>query len=70
MKPGVLKEMIDQRPFQPFEIRMTDGKVYQIRYPNYAVLMKTILFIGDPDSDSFAFCALDQIASVNVPQAA
>ena len=49
---------------------MTDGKVYQVGYPTHAFIMKTILFIGHPDADTVAFCALDQIAGINVPQVA
>ena len=70
MKPTILKEMLERRPFQPFEVRMTNGDVHQVRYPNYAFVLRTMLFIGDPDADAVAFCALDQIASVNIPQAA
>jgi len=69
MKANTIKELLERRPFQPFEVRMTDGNVYQVRYPGYAFVLKAMLFIGDPDADTVAFCALDQIASVNVPQA-
>ena len=70
MKASALKEMLERRPFQPFEVRMSNGDVYQVRYPNYAFVLRTILFIGDPDADTVAFCALDQITSINVAQAA
>ena len=70
MKPSTLKELFERRPFQPFEVRMSNGDVHKVRYPNYAFVLRTMLFIGDPDADTVAFCALDQIVSVNVPQAA
>jgi hypothetical protein len=70
MKPNILKELLERRPFQPFELRMSNGDVFQVRCPNYAFVHRTMLFIGDLDADTVAFCALDQIASVNILQAA
>jgi len=57
--------MLEKRPFQPFEIRMSSGDVYQVRYPNFAFVVKNNLVVGDPDTDYVGICALDQIASVN-----
>jgi hypothetical protein len=34
------------------------------------LIRRSTLFIGDPDADTIAFCVLDQIANVNVAQAA
>jgi hypothetical protein len=70
MNANTLQEMIEARPFQPFEVRMSSGDVYQVRYPNFAILMRTRLVIADPDADHLAICALDHIASVNVLRAA
>ena len=65
MKTETLREMIDRRPFMPFEVRMSNGDVYQVRYPNFAFVLKSNLVIGDPDADHIAICALDQMASIN-----
>ncbi len=70
IKADTLKRLLEQRPFQPFEVRMSSGDAFQVRYPNYAFILRSMLFIGDPDPDTVGFCALDQIASVNVPRAA
>lgn len=70
MRADNLKALLERRPFQPFEVRMSSGDVYQVRYPTYAFVLKSSLFIGDPDADTVAFCVLDQIASVNVAHAA
>ncbi len=62
--------MLQRRPFQPFEVRMSNGDVYQVRYPDFAFVLRSNLVIGDPDADNIAICALDQLASVNAPQPA
>ncbi len=70
MSAATLREMLGRRPFQPFEVRMSNGDVYQVRYPDFAFVLKTNLVIGDPDADNIAICALDQVASLNAPQPA
>jgi hypothetical protein len=70
MNPAALRTMLEHRPFQPFEIRMSNGDVYQVRYPSFAVLSRSILVIVDPDSEGVAICALQQIESINMLQSA
>jgi len=70
MNPETLRQMLRHRPFQPFEVRMSSGDAYQVRYPDFALVLRSRFVIADPDADSIAICALDQIASVNVPQPA
>ncbi len=57
--------MLDRRPFVPFEVRMCNGDVHQVRNPNFAFVLKSNLVIGDPDADHISICALDQMASIN-----
>ncbi len=47
---------------------MSNGDIFQIRYPEFAFVLRSNLVIGDPDADTIAICALDQLASVNAPQ--
>jgi hypothetical protein len=70
MNAETIRQLLRQRPFVPFEVRMTNGDVYQVRYPDYSMVLKTVMVIADPDADSVAICALDQFASVNKPNLA
>jgi len=70
MSGQTLREMLERRPVQPFEVRMSNGDVYQVRYPDFAFVQRSNFVIGDPDSDHLVICALDQVASVNAPQPA
>jgi hypothetical protein len=47
---------------------MSNGDVLQVRYLEFAFVLRTNFVIGDPDADNIAICALDQMASVNIPQ--
>ena len=70
MNANTLREMLEARPFQLFEVRMSSGDVYQVRYPNFAFVLRSNLVIGDPDADHVHLCALDHIASVNASRPA
>ena len=47
---------------------MSNGDVHQVRYPDFAFILRTNFVIGDPDADDVVICSLDQMASVQVPQ--
>src|ERR1019366_9504588 len=68
MNAQVLRQMMLGRPFQPFEVSMSNGEVHQVRYPDFAFVLRTNFVIGDPDADNVVICSLDQMASVQVPQ--
>ncbi len=48
MKPEDLYRMLHQRPFQPFRICLTDGRVFDIRYPKINMVGVSYLIIGIP----------------------
>lgn len=65
-----LREMLHKQPFEPFQVRMSSGDVYEVRHPEFAFLLKSKLVIGYPDSDREVICALLHIVSVQTLQAA
>ncbi|HZM06013.1 MAG TPA: hypothetical protein VFC44_23675 [Candidatus Saccharimonadales bacterium] len=63
------KERMNQNPFKPFRIHMSDGKVYDITNHDVAMVKRHALEVGiDPDHDSiagrFVDCALLHITRV------
>jgi hypothetical protein len=48
MFPRDLREFLDRRPFRPFRITLTDGRSYDIRHPELAVVGRSTVFIGFP----------------------
>ena len=63
-----IQDLLRKTPFQPFEVRMSDGESYEVRHPEFAFVLKTNLVIGDPDSDRVWICALLHVASVETLQ--
>ena len=70
MNAETLRELLDRKPFEPFEVQLSSGEVHQIRHPEFAFVLKSNLVIGYPDSDKIAICSLLHIASVKTLQAA
>ena len=63
------KDRLNQNPFKPFRIYMSDGKQYDITNHDVAMVKRHALEVGiDPDQDSisgrFVDCALIHITRV------
>ena len=62
--PDDLLRLLRKRPFEPFRVYMTDGRTFDIRYPEMNLVGETFFDIGIPEKgveDPFAESA------VNVP---
>jgi len=64
-----IKERIDQVPFRPFRIRMSNGEAYDIPNHDAAWVLRDSIEIGlDPDAEGMVAltrrCALLHIASL------
>jgi hypothetical protein len=46
-----VRRLLQQRPFQPFRLHLTDGGSYDIRFPEINLLGKTFLIVGIPVPD-------------------
>lgn len=70
MNTETMQGLLRRQPFQPFEVRMSNGDAYQIRHPEMALLLKSNLILGSPSSDDFIFCSLLHVADVKAIQSA
>ncbi len=73
MKPEELYHMLHKRPFEPFRIHLTDGRVFDIRYPALNLVGVSYLIIGipipndpDPVSDQFIKVPLSLFDSLSL----
>ena len=41
--------MVGKRPARPFRIHLTDGRAFEVRYPNMTLVMNTFVSIGIPE---------------------
>lgn len=67
---GTLRERLNRQPFEPFEIRHSDGQIFQVRHPEVVAVLKTKIAIGDPVTQQFAHVALIHINSIQALQIA
>jgi hypothetical protein len=63
------KERLNQNPFKPFRIHMSDGKSYDVTNHDVAMVKRHAIEVGiDPDKDSiaghFVECAILHITRI------
>jgi hypothetical protein len=70
MNAETIRGWLNRRPFEPFELRLSNGEAYQVRHPEVVALGKNRIAIVDPDTDRFVHVALVHINSIHALQAA
>jgi hypothetical protein len=64
-----MQELLRRQPFEPLEIRLTNGETHEVRHPEVVLLLRSRLVIALPD-DGMVICPLLHIASVETLQSA
>lgn len=59
-----LRELMQREPFRPFRVRASSGRAAWVVRPELAVLMKSGLFVAEPDSDRSVFVPYLDIAGI------
>jgi hypothetical protein len=66
-----LRKLLRQRPFQPFRVRLSDGRTFDILHPEMNLVSQGYFDIGvpekdvpDPFADHFVFVPLKMVAQV------
>ncbi|MBI2477788.1 MAG: hypothetical protein HYV60_03810 [Planctomycetia bacterium] len=70
MSYETLKELLDRLPFEPFEIRLSNGEKYEVHHPEMALLLKSRIVIGNAENDRMTICELIHINSIKPLQLA
>ena len=70
MNAETIREWLNRRPFEPFELRLSDGESYQVRHPENMALGKNRIAIADPETDRITHVALIHVNSIQALQAA
>ena len=66
MNSEAIRELLARRPFEPFEVRLTNGDVHIVKHPECVAISKSRVIIVDPDTDRLAICALLHVASLSM----
>jgi hypothetical protein len=48
MRPDDVLQLLRARPFQPFRISLCDGKQYEVRHPDMAIVSRSTVLVGIP----------------------
>lgn len=51
MRPQDVLELLRRRPFSPFRIHLSNGRVFEIRHPDQAIVMLSRVVIGSGSAD-------------------
>lgn len=70
MNAETLREWLNRQPFEPFELRLSNGETYQVRHPELIAIGKNRVAIVDPETDRFVHVALVHVNSIHALQAA
>ena len=63
MNAEAICEMLDHRPFEPFEVIMSSSKRHLVKYPEFLMAIQTKVAIGDLLSDRLTVLAIRQVES-------
>ena len=66
MNAEAIRELLARRPFEPFEVRLTNGDVHLVKHPECVAISKSRVVIVDLDTDKIAICTLLHIASLTM----
>ncbi len=64
MTAETIRDMLHREPFEPFRIVTTSGEAYTVRNPDLVALMKSEVFITQPNSDRRTFVPLLHVSAV------
>ncbi len=68
MNAETLREMLNHRPFEPFEIVMSSGERHLVRHPEFLMILPSKAAIGDPVSDRLTILSLVHITELRPMQ--
>lgn len=62
------RNLLTQRPFQPFRLVMSSGHAYEVRHPEMAFVTKSDMLVGIDVDDgipaSFKICSLLHVTAI------
>ena len=69
MSGDSIRERLRKQPFEPFEVHMSSGDVYQVKHPEQALVTGANVYIWYPETDHVASCSLLHITGLEISEA-
>ena len=70
MNAEAIRDWLTRQPFEPFELRLSNGEHYELRHPEVVALARTHMAIADPAADRITFVAFMHVNSIAALQTA
>ena len=48
MRFQAIQDALRKQPFEPFRIQLSNGQAHEVRYPEFAAIGRTRVFVGVP----------------------
>jgi len=68
MHPSTIREAVLRRPFQPFTLRMNDGREFFVPHPEYVAVSKRVVMVIDSKTQAGVHLEAVLIASMHFLQ--
>ncbi len=68
MNADAIREMLNQRPFEPFEVIMSSGERHLVKHPEFAILLPSRVIVTDPVADRAAMLSLMHVTELRPAQ--
>jgi len=65
-----IRELLNAEPFHSFKIVLTSGEAVEVANPDLVAVGQSVVVVCWPKSDRISILRLNQITSVDIPQAA
>lgn len=66
MRQHEIRDAIRKQPFQPFRIHLSNGQVFDIRHPEFALLTRSSVHVVVPETDNGEFDHVIQCDLIHV----
>ena len=70
MNVETVREWLVRQPFEPFELRLSNGEIHQVRHPELAAIGRNKMVVVNADTDRVTHIALVHINSIQALQTA
>ncbi len=68
MNPETLRNFLNTRPFEPFEVELSSGQVLSVRHPENVMMLRNTLVVGDPETDMVQWTSLIHVVGIRRKQ--
>lgn len=70
MNAQAIRDLLTRQPFEPFEVRMSNGERHPVRHPENAMVIGSRMVIGYPEADRIVTVSLLHINTYEMLQPA